>query len=201
MKESNDWESLQEIWREDKRSAPPDVAAMIGAARRQRRMVMLILAAEWVLAAGALTLLVVRWADLAATQVGMLWWSFFIAVMAAVLAVTTWTRIGWLREPAGASLRDWLALRRRRARFGLRLARLTRFCVVALLPALLAVFVASDDRGDLSAMLAFGAPVVAFACAWYWGGRQAARLRAELAEVEAIEAEWLEDRPGPHDRA
>lgn len=195
MNESNDWGSLQEIWRDDKLVPSLDVEAMIRSARRQRNVAIMLLVGEWILTGVALSILVLNWAELAATPLDMLWWSFFLAIMLIVLAITTWTRIGSLREPAGASLKDWLGLRRHRARLGLRLARLTRVCVAVLLPALVIFMLAGGAKETgLRAVFAFGAPVLLLAGGWIWGGRQARRMQAELAEVEQLEAEWLEEK-------
>lgn len=199
MNDSNDWGSLQEIWRDDKLAPSPslDVQSMIRAARRQRKVAIMLLVSEWILATVALAVLVWRWPELLATPLDMLWWGFFLAIMVVSLAITTWTRIASLREPAGASLSDWLGLRKRRARLGMRLARLTRFCVAALFPALLIVTVAGgSDLSSPRAMLALGVPVLLLAGGWLWGGRQARRMQAELSNVVQLEAEWLEEKNG-----
>lgn len=194
MDKHSNWESLQQEWKSCERLPMPDIHAMIGRARRHRRRMLLIGALEWTIAAAALFAVCSQWQRLAADTVWMACALLFMLVTALVLGVATWTRLRLLSGPSGDSLHDWLAMRRRRAMLGLRLARLTRWTVLAFLPSpVLALLAARELPSTAFSLLALSIPVAVLACGWWWAGRQTVRLQAELREVRALETEWLGD--------
>lgn len=195
MNDSDDWTSLQDAWGAPAGAAIPDVGAMIARARRQRRLILGMIALEWGLAAIGVAILVDRWPDIRKDGILLLWWGFFLLVSGAGMVGITWTRVAALREPAGASLRDWLQLRRRRALLGMRLARMTRWTVLAMLPAPLVVLATARD--GWAAAWGLAAMVLLLGGSWLWARRKQSRMRAEIAEVEALALEWLDEALGP----
>ena len=193
MNDADELARLQDAWGADAPAAPPmpDVTAMIARARRQRRLIMWTIAGEWALAAVAFGMMAARW-PLPNTN-GILWpWMvFYVLLMCFVMVSYTWTRLQALREPAGTSLRDWLGLRRRRALLGLRLARLTRWTTIALLPAPLVSLLTARDAWNA----AWSSVVVALVLAggWIWARRKTRRMTAEIADVDALAREWLDE--------
>ncbi|AWL04149.1 hypothetical protein ACFOHT_09355 [Massilia oculi] len=195
MNDADEWARLQDAWGADAPAAPPlpDVTAMIARARRQRHLIMWTIAGEWALAAVAFGMMAVRW-PLPNTN-GILWpWMvFYVLVMCFVMVSYTWTRLQALREPAGASLRDWLDLRRRRALLGLRLARLTRWTTIALLPAPVVSLLTARDAWN--AAWSSVAVALVLAGGWIWARRKTRRMTAEIADVDALAREWLDEPP------
>lgn len=196
MNDSNEWDALQDAWGSNAPSRLPDVAAMMARARSQRRHTVIILASEWLIAAVALAGLVMLQPRLADGVVQTWWWCWMLAATMVILLLATWTRLRSLRQPDGRSLRKWLALRRHRARLGLRLARLTRWSVIALLPAPLVVWItAPAGVAGWRTAVALLIPALVLAGGWWWARRQHTRLQAEIREVDALAAEWLETSP------
>lgn len=195
MNDSDDWTSLQDAWGAQTGSAIPDLAAMIARARRQRRLSLWTIAAEWGLAALGAAILIDSWPDIRTDGIQLLWWGFFLLVSCVGMVGITWTRIAALGEPAGASLRDWLQLRRRRALLGLRLARITRWTVVAMLPAPLVVL--ATARHGWAAAWGLAAMTLLLGGSWLWARHKQSRMRAEIAEVNALALEWLGEALGP----
>lgn len=199
MSEDDKWASLQDAWSSDALAAPPDVGAMMARARRQRRRTLLLIGAEWAVAALALAALLAQWREPAAQLLHTAWWSFVMLVTAVVLSLSTWIRLRSLREPAGGSLRDWLRLRQRRALLGLRLAALTRWTVIALSPSpLIALTMVPADPDGWRTVVAVVVPVLVLAGSWRWARRQSPRLEAELDEVRVLAAEWLGEELDSH---
>ena len=196
MNEQDEWASLQDAWGASRpTSAVPDVGLMIARARRERRLTVLVLVSEWVMMIVAAVLVAARWQRVATNGYETLWLGFQTLLMGVIMVVYTWTRLAALHEPAGTNLRDWLALRRQRARLGLRLARFTRWTTVALLPTPVIVLVMARSTqagitGMVTTMLVLGA-------GWWWAQRKRARMNAEIAEVDALALEWLDEPPGP----
>lgn len=196
MNESNEWDALQDAWGSNAPSRLPDVAAMMARARSQRRHTVIILAGEWLIAAAALAGLAMLRPRLADGVVQTWWWCWMLAATMVILLLATWTRLRSLRQPDGRSLREWLTLRRHRARLGLRLARLTRWSVIALLPAPLVVWItAPAGVAGWRTAVALLIPALVLAGGWWWARRQHTRLQAEIREVDALAAEWLETSP------
>jgi hypothetical protein len=191
MNDADEWARLQDTWAGTAPSGMPDVAPMIARARRQRHLILWTIAAEWAIAVGGAVFVATRWPEVRTDGLLMLWWVFFLLASCVTLATTTWTRLEALREPAGASLRDWLRLRRRRALLGLRLARVTRWSTLALSPAALVVL--ATARPGWSTVAAVAAVVLVLGGGWLWAGWRASRLTAELAEVDALALEWLDE--------
>jgi len=192
MDDADEWTRLQDAWGADAPVAAPlpDVTAMIARARRERWLTVLTILGEWALVVVALTLLVRDWSRVTASGATMLWWVYFLLFMTAVMISFTWTRVAALREPRGASLRDWLQLRRRRAWLNLRLVKLTRWSTIPMLPA--PVFVALNARSPGAAIWGVTVTVLMLAAGLVWASRKAARMKAEIAEVDALEREWLD---------
>lgn len=195
MKDSDDWTSLQDAWGAPAGAAIPDVGVMIARARHQRRLMLWTIAGEWGLAAIGAAILVDRWPDIRKDGILMLWWGFFLLVSGAGMVGITWTRVAALSEPGGASLRDWLQLRRRRALLGMRLARMTRWTVLAMLPAPLVVLATARD--GWAAAWGLAAMTLLLGGSWLWARRKQSRMRAEIAEVDALALEWLDEALGP----
>jgi len=191
MNDADEWTKLQDTWAGTAAAGMPDVAPMIARARRQRHLILGTIAAEWALTVGAAAFLAARWPGLRMDTLTMLWWGFFALATCVTLAITTWTRLDALRQPAGASLRDWLRLRRRRALLGLRLARVTRWSTLAMSPAFLVVL--ATARPGWSTVAALAAVALVLGGGWLWAGWRASRLTAELAEVDALALEWLDE--------
>ncbi|MEW7850847.1 hypothetical protein AB2N08_19340 [Massilia aurea] len=196
MNEQDEWASLQDAWGASRPAATmPDVGLMIARARRERRLTVLVLAGEWAMLAVAAAAIVTRWPHAATNGVETLWLGFQTLLMGVIMVVFTWTRLAALREPTGTSLRDWLALRRRRAQLGLRLARFTRWTTVALLPApLIVVATARSTQGGITGLVVTALVLVG---GWVWAQRKRARMNADIAEVDALAQEWLDESPGP----
>lgn len=192
MNEPDDWAELQDAWASDTKAALPDVAPMIARAQRERRLTMWTIAGEWGLLAIAAASMVESWPRVKTDGLMFAWWVFFAIVAGVGTLAVTWIRVAALREPAGASLRDWLQLRRRRALLGLRLVRLTRWSLVTLLPAPVVVVVGS--RSATSAAFGIAMMVLIFGGTLLWARRKTARMTAEIAEVDALALEWL-DQP------
>jgi|GEM_PF-1208335 len=200
MDDADEWARLQEAWGGDASASPsaaaplPDVTAMIARARRERWLIVWTIAGEWALALVGLTLLVRDWSRATASGATLLWWVYFLLFMVVVMIGFTWTRVAALREPQGASLRDWLQLRRRRARLSLRLVKWTRWSTIPMLPAPL--FVAVHARSEWAATWGFVFVALMLAGGLVWASRKAARMKAEIAEVDALAREWLDDQDG-----
>ena len=196
MNDADDWAGLQDAWGADAPVAPalPDVTAMIARARRERWLIVLTIFGEWALAVVGCTLLARDWERVTASGVMLAWWLYFILFMVAVMISFTWTRVAALREPPGASLRDWLGLRRRRALLGLRLVRLTRWSTIPMLPA--PVFILFNARSAWAATWGCAVMVLMLAGGLVWASRKASRMRAEIADVDALAREWLDEPQG-----
>jgi len=195
MNEQDDWAGLQEAWRRAAPAALPDMAPMIARARRQRHAILWLLATEWAMALAAVALMVRHWGALQANWLMVLWCAYGLLAMAAVLAGSTRTRLAALHEPAGANLRDWLQLRRRRAQAGLRLARITRWSALSMLPAPLVAL--STARTVWGMVWGATAMVLLLAGSWLWARRRTAAMTRELADVDALAREWLDEDPAP----
>lgn len=196
MNEQDEWASLQDAWGASRpASAVPDVGLMIARARRERRLTVLVLLGEWAMMLVAAVLVAGRWQRVAANGYETLWLLFQTLLMGVIIVVYTWTRLASLHEPAGTNLRDWLALRRRRARLGLRLARFTRWTTVALLPAPVIVLVMA--RSTQAGITGLVTTTLVLGAGWWWAQRKRARMNAEIAEVDALALEWLDEPPGP----
>ena len=195
MNDADEWAELQDAWgATPPAAAMPDVAAMIARARRQRRLIVWTILGEWALAIVGLGMLVRDWPRATASGFMLLWWVYFLLFMVVVMISFTWTRVQALREPPGASLRDWLGLRRRRALLSLRLVRLTRWSIIPMLPApFISLFTARDAW---SAAWSSVAVALLLAGGWLWAWDKARRMTAELAEVDALEREWLDEQDG-----
>lgn len=195
MNDADEWARLQDAWGADApRAAPlPDVTAMIARARRERRLIMWTIVGEWALAAVAAGMLVARWPLPDTEGILLLWTLFYVLVMCFVMVSYTWTRLQALQEPSGASLRDWLDLRRRRALLGLRLARLTRWTTIALLPAPVVSLITARDAWN--AVWSSVAVTLVLAGGWIWARRKTRRMTAEIADVDALAREWLDEPP------
>ncbi|EKU81036.1 hypothetical protein ABIB42_002862 [Massilia sp. UYP32] len=195
MNDADEWARLQDAWGADAPAAPPmpDVTAMIARARRERRLIMWTIVGEWALAAVAAGMLVARWPLPATEGILLLWTLFYVLVMCVVMVSYTWTRLQALQEPSGASLRDWLDLRRRRALLGLRLARLTRWTTIALLPAPVVSLITARDAWN--AAWSSVAVTLVLAGGWIWARRKTRRMTAEIADVDALAREWLDEPP------
>lgn len=193
MNDADEWTRLQDAWG----AAPPvaapmpDVGAMIARARRQRRLIVLTIVGEWALALVGLWMLVREWPKVTADGYMLLWWVYFMLFMAVVMVSFTWTRLAALREPAGASLRDWLGLRRRRALLSLRLVRLTRWTTIPMLPAPFITLLTARDAW--SGAWSAAAIALMLLGGWWWARDKARRMNAELADVDALEREWLDE--------
>lgn len=192
MNESDEWAELQDAWGSDNKAVLPDVAPMIARARRERRLTQWTIAGEWALLALGLAIMAQSWPRVRTDGFMLVWWVFFAIVAGVGTLGVTWIRVAALREPSGTSLRDWLQLRRRRALLGLRLVWLTRWSLVALLPG--AVIVFSTSRTARSAVFGIGMLLLILGATWLWARRKTARMTAELAEVDALALEWL-DQP------
>jgi len=196
MNEQDKWANLQDVWGASRpASAVPDVGLMIARARRERRLTVLVLVGEWVMMIVAAVLVAERWQRVATNGYETLWLGFQTLLMGVIIVVYTWTRLAALHEPAGTSLRDWLALRRRRARLGLRLARFTRWTTVALLPAPVIVLVMA--RSTQAGITGLVTTTLVLGAGWWWAQRKRAHMNAEIAEVDALALEWLDEPPGP----
>ena len=193
MNDADEWARLQDAWGAAAPAAPPmpDVTAMIARARRERWLIVLTILGEWALALVGITLLVRDWEQVTASSWTLLWWVYFMLFMVAVMISFTWTRVAALREPPGASLRDWLGLRRRRALLGLRLVKLTRWSTIPMLPA--PVFILLNARSAWAATWGCAAMVLMLGGGLVWASRKAARMKAEIAEVDALAREWLDE--------
>ncbi|OIJ41999.1 hypothetical protein [Massilia timonae] len=196
MNDADEWAKLQDAWGADAPTAVPlpDVAAMIARARRERRLIMWTIAGEWALAAVAAGMLVARWPLLDTEGIMLPWTMFYVLVMCFVMVTYTWTRLQALQEPGGASLRDWLDLRRRRALLGLRLARLTRWTTIALSPAPVVSLITARDAWN--AAWSSVAVTLVLAGGWVWARHKTRRMRVEIAEVGALAREWLDEQDG-----
>lgn len=196
MDDADEWARLQDAWGADAPAAAPlpDVTAMIARARRERWLIVWTIVGEWALALVALISLARDWSRLTASGAMQLWWVYFLLFMVVVMISFTWTRVAALREPPGASLRDWLQLRRRRARLNLRLVKLTRWSTIPMLPA--PFFLALTARSEWAATWGVVFVVLMLAGGLVWASRKAARMRAEIAEVDALAREWLDDQDG-----
>jgi hypothetical protein len=193
-KDADDWTSLQDAWGASRPAAAmPDVALMIARARRERRLIVCTLIGEWVLLIVAAGFTMARWPSVKMEGLSGLWWVFQTLLMVVIMVVFTWTRLAALSEPAGASLRDWLALRRRRAQLGLRLARFTRWTTFALLPA--PFIVLATARSTRAGIVGMGMVMLVLAGGWWWAQRKQVRMTADIAEVDALAQDWL-DEPG-----
>ena len=191
MNDADDWADLQDAWTAGTPQALPDVTPMIARARRQRQLILATIVAKWIVTIGGAAVIVAHWPRVQANALSLAWWVFFGLTTCTVLAVTTWTRIASLREPAGASLRDWLGLRRRRAQLGLRLARVTRWSCIAMLPAPAVALVTA--RPGWNTVLAVAAVSIILAAGWVWAKHRSARLTVELSEVDTLAREWLDE--------
>ena len=196
MTEQDEWASLQDTWGESRpASAVPDVGLMIARARRERRLTVLVLLGEWAMMVVAAVLVAGRWQRVATSGYETLWLVFQTLLMGVIIVVYTWTRLACLHEPAGTNLRDWLALRRRRARLGLRLACVTRWTTVALLPApLIVLTMARSTQAGITGLVT---TTLVLAGGWWWAQRKRARMNAEIVEVDMLALEWLDEPPGP----
>lgn len=195
MNDADEWANLQDAWGAAPPAAPmPDVSAMIARARRQRRLIAWTIGGEWALAAVAAGMLAARWPLPNTSGILLPWMVFYVLVMCFVMVSYTWTRLQALREPSGASLRDWLALRRRRALLGLRLARLTRWTTIALSPAPVVTLLTARDAWN--AAWASVAVTLVLAGGWIWARYKTRHMTAEIAEVDALAREWLDDQDG-----
>jgi hypothetical protein len=196
MNEQDEWASLQDAWGASRpASAVPDVGLMIARARRERRLTVLVLVSEWVMMIVAAVLVAACWQRVATNGYETLWLGFQTLLMGVIMVVYTWTRLAALHEPAGTNLRDWLALRRQRARLGLRLARFTRWTTVAMLPTPVIVLVMA--RSTQAGITGLVTTTLVLAGGWWWAQRKHARMNAEIAEVDALALEWLDEPPGP----
>lgn len=190
--QQSEWGTLQREWESSERIALPDVGAMIARARRYRRRTLLIVVLEWCIAAAALWAVLSQWQRLSVEAVWLSYAILIVLVTVVVLGVSTWTRLRSLAKPPGDSMRDWLALRRHRAVLGLRLAKLTRWTVLALLPGpVLALLAAPGGSSIVATLFAVGIPVAVLAGGWLWARHQTARLRSEIREVAVLAEEWL----------
>ena len=196
MNDADEWARLQDAWSADAPAAAPlpDVTAMIARARRERRLIMWTIVGEWALAAVAAGMLVARWPLPDTEGVLLPWTMFYVLVSCFVMVAYTWTRVQALQEPSGASLRDWLELRRRRALLGLRLARLTRWTTIALSPAPVVSLITARDAWN--AVWSSVAVTLVLAGGWVWAHHKTRRMKAEIAEVDAMECEWLGEQDG-----
>lgn len=192
MNESDEWAALQDAWGSDSKAALPDVAPMIARARRERRLTQWTIAGEWALLAVAAGFMAESWPRVKTDGLMLVWWIFFAIVSGVGTLAITWIRVSALHEPSGASLRDWLQLRRRRALLGLRLVKLTRWSLVALLPA--PVVVVLTSRTTMAAVSGLAMMLLVFGATLLWARRKTARMTAEIAEVDALALEWL-DQP------
>lgn len=192
MNESDEWAELQDAWGSDTKAALLDVAPMIARAGRERRLTQWTIAGEWALLAVAAGFMAESWPRVKTDGLMLVWWIFFAIVSGVGTLAITWIRVSALREPSGASLRDWLQLRRRRALLGLRLVKLTRWSLVALLPAPVVVVLAS--RTTMAAVSGLAMMLLVFGATLLWARRKTARMTAEIAEVDALALEWL-DQP------
>lgn len=191
MNDAEDWAGLRDAWTAAGKDAALDVKPMIARARRQRHLILWTIGAEWALSVLGGAVMIAHWPRVQQDGLLMLWWVFFCLATCIVLAVATWTRLAGLREPAGTSLRDWLGLRRRRALLGLRLARVTRWTSIAMLPAPLVVL--ATARPGWTTLAAFLGVSGILAGGWIWARYRTARLAAEVAEVDALALEWLDE--------
>lgn len=192
MDDADEWARLQDAWGANTPVAPtmPDVTAMIARARHERRLIVWTIVGEWALALVGLGMLVRDWQRATANGWMLLWWVYFMVFMVAVMISFTWTRVAALREPPGASLRDWLALRRRRALLGLRVVWLTRWSTVPMLPAPFVLL--AGARSASSAAWGVTVLLLMLVGGLVWANRKAARMKTEIAEVDALEREWLD---------
>jgi len=191
MNDADDWASLQDAWTANPGRTVPDVMPMIARARRQRHLIMGTIVAEWALALAGAAVMAAHWPRAHTDGLLLLWWVFFGLATCTVLAITTWTRLAALRGPGGTNLHAWLGLRRRRALLGLRLARVTRWSSIAMLPAPLVLLATSRPGWPTAA--AFVAVTGVLAAGWTWARHRRACLAAELAEVDALGREWLDE--------
>ena len=191
MNEADDWAELQGTWGAAAPAAMPDVAPMIARARRQRRLAMCTIALEWAMAVLAAVLLAARWPLPNTGGILLPWMVFYLLVMCTVMVVYTWTRVQGLRQPAGANLFDWLQLRRHRAALGLRLARMTRWTTLLLLPAPLVSALTARDAW--SAVWSSVTVSLVLAGGWVWAHFKTSRMQAEIADVDALAREWLDE--------
>lgn len=192
MNDADEWSRLQDAWGGDTRGPMPDVGSMITRARRQRRLAMWTIFGECMIALAGAVVVIESWPRFRMDGLFGLWWGFFLVVGAVGTVGTIGIRIAGLREPSGATLRDWLLLRRRRAQLGLRLARLTRWTVLAMSPFALVMIVTARSASSTAMSLAM--MVVALGGGWLWARRKTARMTTEIAEVDALALEWL-DQP------
>lgn len=195
MKEQDDWADLQETWRAAAPAALPDVAPMIARARRQRRTTIWLIVSEWALALLAVAIVIDGWPIFRSNAIVVVWCIYALLLTGGVMTIVTLTRLAALNEPGGASLRDWLLLRRRRALLGLRLAKITRWSVVAMLPAPLVALVTA--RTTWSAAWSTTVTVLALIASWWWSRRRRMLMERELAEVDALAREWLGEDLAP----
>lgn len=196
MNEQDDgWAKLQDTWRAAAPAALPDVAPMIARARRQRRMTIWMIVSEWTLVLMVVGLVIGQWPKLRDNGVMVAWCVYALLLTGAMMAVVTWTRLATLNEPGGASLREWLMLRRRRAQLGLRLARITRWSVVAMLPAPLVALVTA--RTAWSATWGMATALLVLVASWWWARRRRLMMERELAEVDTLAREWLGEDLAP----
>lgn len=191
MNDTDEWASLQDAWGASRPAAMPDVGSMIARARRERRLTVWTLVGEWLLVLVAAWLAVARWPSVTLDGWTGLWWVFQMLLMGVIMVVFTATRLAALNEPSGASLRDWLALRRRRAQLGLRLARFTRWTTFALLPAPLVLL--TSARSTLAGVTGAAVVVLVLGVGWLWARRKRTRMTSEIAEVDALAREWLDE--------
>lgn len=193
MNDADEWAKLQDAWGAagPAGAALPDVTAMVARARRERWLILLTICGEWALAVVALVQLVRNWTRVTTDGVMLLWWSYFALFMVVVMISFTWTRVAALREPQGASLRDWLQLRRRRAMLSLRLVKMTRWSTLLMLPA--PFFVLANARSAAAAAWGIAVVLLMLAGGLVWASRKAAGMQAEIAEVDALARDWLDD--------
>jgi len=192
MNDADEWSRLQDAWGGDTQAAMPDVAPMIARARRERRSMVWTIAGECLITVVSVAIVIENWPRLRADGLLGLWWALILVVGGVGSVGTFAIRIAGLREPTGASLRDWLLLRRRRARLGLRLAQLTRWTLVVLLPAPLVT--ATTARSAAAAAWGVAAMLLLLGGGWWWARRKTARMTTDIAEVDALALEWL-DQP------
>lgn len=185
-KDASEWGPLREEWGSDARTSLPNIDAMIGRARQHRRCTLQTIALEWAIAAAALAAIAVQWQRLAEDAIGAATAVLLALVTMFVLGISTWTRWRSLAGPSGASLQAWLAMSQRRALLGLRLARLTRWTVLAMSP--LPALALLTGAGNA---VSIGIAVMVLAGGWAWAGRRSAQLAAELHEIRALALEWL----------
>lgn len=195
MKEQDDWADLQETWRAAAPAALPDVAPMIARARRQRRTTIWLIVSEWLLVLMVVALVIGQWPKLRGNGMVVAWCAYALLLTGAMMTVITRTRVAALNEPAGASLRDWLLLRRRRAQLGLRLARITRWSVYTMLPAPLVAFATSRTAAIVAWSVA--ATLLVLAGSWWWSRRRRLLMQGEIAEVDALARDWLGEDLAP----